>query len=155
MAYAGQDGGGDVEMCKAFLMEKNNNKELNIDKLCLVGAEMGAVVAVDWAARDWSWPILPGRKQGQDVKALVLLSPEWSFKGMTIGPAINKRDFVAPTILDDRRRRSRFERPDRSQTAAADARTDVARIADRRRAGRNSSFVNIRLAWKGPSFWAN
>lgn len=94
MAYAGQDGGGDVEMCKAFLMEKNNAKELNIDKLCVVGAEMGAAVAIDWSARDWAWPVLPGRKQGQDVKAVVLLSPPWAFKGMAIGPAVTNRDFA-------------------------------------------------------------
>ena len=95
MAYAGRDGGGDVEMCRAFLMERNNTQELNIDKLCLVGAEMGAAVAVNWAQADWSWPKLPGRKQGQDVKAIVLLSPVWSFKGTTIGAAIGDRDFVS------------------------------------------------------------
>ncbi|HEY2760478.1 MAG TPA: alpha/beta fold hydrolase, partial [Pirellulales bacterium] len=94
MSYAGRDGGGDVEMCRAFLMERNNAQELNIDKLCLVGAEMGAAVAINWAKADWAWPVLPGRKQGQDVKAIVLLSPTWSFKGTTIGAAIGDRDFV-------------------------------------------------------------
>jgi pimeloyl-ACP methyl ester carboxylesterase len=96
MAAAEQDGGGDVEVCKSFLMTKNNSQELNIDKLCIVGAEMGASVAINWTAKDWSWPILAGAgKQGQFVKALVLLSPQWSFKGMPIGAAVGNREFVA------------------------------------------------------------
>ncbi len=96
MASAEQDGGGDVEVCKSFLMTRNNARELNIDKLCIVGAEMGATVAVNWAARDWSWPVLVGSgKQGQFVKALVLISPQWSFKGMTIAPAVGNREFIS------------------------------------------------------------
>ncbi len=59
----------DLEACKSFLMDKNNAGELNINKLCVVGVEMGAVVAVDWAAWDWHWPRLATGKQGQDVKA--------------------------------------------------------------------------------------
>ncbi|MEX2114955.1 MAG: alpha/beta fold hydrolase [Pirellulales bacterium] len=78
----------DVESVKNFLIERNNASELNIEKLCLVGAEMGAVVAVNFAARDWSWPVLATGKQGQDVKALVLISPEWSHRGLHITEAI-------------------------------------------------------------------
>jgi pimeloyl-ACP methyl ester carboxylesterase len=94
MASAEQDGGGDVEVCKSFLMQRNNARELNIDKLCIVGSELGATVAVNWAAKDWSWPVLVGSgKQGQFVKALVLVSPQWSFKGMLIAPAVGNREF--------------------------------------------------------------
>lgn len=80
--------GGDLETIKRFLMARNNAGEVNIEKLCLVGVEMGAVLAISWAARDWSWPVLATGKQGQDVKALVLVSPEWSFKGLRINEAV-------------------------------------------------------------------
>jgi hypothetical protein len=78
----------DLEAVKKFLMERNNKGELNIRKLCIVGAEMGAAVALNWAASDWSWPPLATGPQGQDVQALVLLTPVWTFKGMTIKPAV-------------------------------------------------------------------
>jgi hypothetical protein len=78
----------DVEACKRFLMEENNAGELNINKLTIVGAELGAIVAMNWAALDWSWPVLATGKQGQDVKALVLLSPAWSVKGFAVSGAL-------------------------------------------------------------------
>lgn len=66
----------DIETCKKFLMEKHNAEELNIEMLCLVAAEASTVLALNWAVADWKAPSVPAFKQGQDVKAVVLLSPE-------------------------------------------------------------------------------
>lgn len=79
----------DMEKLKSFLVQKNNAGELNLEKLCIIGSEMGAVVALNWAAWDWHWPIYPDFKQGQYVKALVLISPPWSFKGVDVSEALN------------------------------------------------------------------
>ena len=81
----------DVETVKKYLMARNNGGELNIDKLCIVGAEMGAVVAANWAVTDWNWPPLAVGKQGQDVKALVLLSPPEKFKSLRMLEPLNDR----------------------------------------------------------------
>jgi len=77
----------DMETLKRFLMAKHNAGELNIEKLCLVGAELGASVALDYARLDWSWPPLATGKQGQDVRALVLISPQWSSHGLSLKAA--------------------------------------------------------------------
>jgi pimeloyl-ACP methyl ester carboxylesterase len=78
----------DVEACKKFLLDKNNEGELNIELLCVVGAEFGSIVAARWAAYDWSVRNLPTYKQGQDVKALVFLSPVQTMKAVTMRDAL-------------------------------------------------------------------
>jgi pimeloyl-ACP methyl ester carboxylesterase len=85
----------DLEAVRSFLVEKNDAGELNLNKLCLVGAGMGASVAVNWAASDWVAPPLAVGKQGQDVKALVLVSPRWSFQGLTIQEAMKLQPLTA------------------------------------------------------------
>lgn len=79
----------DMEKLKQYLMSLNNKGELNIEKLCVIGAEMGAVIAARWAAQDWNWPRLATGKQGQDVKALILISPIPQIKGLKIDPALD------------------------------------------------------------------
>jgi hypothetical protein len=74
--------GFDMETIRSWLVGKNDEGALNLNKLCLVGAGMGASVATTWAAQDWAAPPLATGKQGQDVKAIVLISPQWTYRGM-------------------------------------------------------------------------
>lgn len=78
----------DVEAVRKFLLEKNDAQELNLEMLCVVGADFGGALAINWAAGDWSRQQLPAFKQGNDVKAIVLLSPVQSFKGVTVNQAL-------------------------------------------------------------------
>ncbi len=78
----------DMQAVKKFLREKNNDGKLNLEKLCVVGADMGALVALNWASYDLSAPVLPNYKQGQDVKALVLISPQMNLLGANAAGAL-------------------------------------------------------------------
>ncbi len=80
----------DMEAVRKFLVDRNDEGQLNINRLSIVGAGLGASVAVNWAAVDWSAPPLAVGKQGQDVKALVLLSPLWKNKGLTLQNALRQ-----------------------------------------------------------------
>jgi pimeloyl-ACP methyl ester carboxylesterase len=73
----------DMEAIKKHILELNNDGKVNIELLTIVGCEMSTIVALDWTLMDWSWPSLPSIKQGQDVKALVLISPLGKFKGLS------------------------------------------------------------------------
>lgn len=73
----------DMAAVRSFLVGKNDAGELNLNKLCLVGSGMGASVAANWALQDWNWPPLAIGKQGQDVKAVVSISPRWSLNGLS------------------------------------------------------------------------
>ncbi|MEX2358617.1 MAG: alpha/beta fold hydrolase [Pirellulaceae bacterium] len=78
----------DLESIKRFLMRKNNEGELNIELLTIIACDFSAVAALNFAAKDWSWPTLPGIKQGQDVRGLILVSPSRSFRGFTANAAL-------------------------------------------------------------------
>jgi pimeloyl-ACP methyl ester carboxylesterase len=91
----------DMKAVKDFLWEKNNAGELNIDKLCIVGSEMGASVALGFAAFDsigyGSGSAYYGsRKLGRFVKAIVLISPKWAVPGLPL-----QRVMKDPTVQSD------------------------------------------------------
>ncbi|MCH2180363.1 MAG: alpha/beta hydrolase [Mariniblastus sp.] len=77
----------DIETCKRFLVSKNNLGDLNIDLLVIGAVGKMSPFAVDYALRDWTWEPLGGIKQGQDVKAIVMISPERKFKSASMTPA--------------------------------------------------------------------
>jgi len=75
----------DMPALKNYLIARNNEGELNIEKLVVVGAEESALLAMYWTQLDWSIPASGNRKQGQDIKAVILLSPAWSVPGLQWG----------------------------------------------------------------------
>ena len=119
----------DMPRLKHFLLEENNAGELNIEKLCVVGAEMGASVAVNWTYFDWTRPPEGNRKMGQDVKALVLISPQWSTTGLPLRTAM-----VRPPLrirVFDPQLKSAFRDPDTinfSLPVALDFRSEVSTL---------------------------
>ena len=67
----------DVQAVKVRLWQEHNEGLLNLERLCVVGAREGAMIALDWAAREWSVrDLATGIKRGKNIKALVLLSPK-------------------------------------------------------------------------------
>jgi pimeloyl-ACP methyl ester carboxylesterase len=91
----------DMKAVKDFLWDKNNAGELNLDKLCVVGAEMGAAIALEFAlydavGYDQGAPEYGSLKLGRFVKAVVLISPETAFKGISIRHAVQN-----PVVRND------------------------------------------------------
>jgi pimeloyl-ACP methyl ester carboxylesterase len=81
----------DMEAIKKFISAEHQKKRLNMRKLAVVGAGMSSPVAVVFSANDWAKkryndaPTFAAKTpRGQDVRALVLLSPQGSLPGMTI-----------------------------------------------------------------------
>jgi pimeloyl-ACP methyl ester carboxylesterase len=88
-----QNMGLDIETVKKFLLQKNNDGEVNIEMLTVIAADVSSIVALNWSVSDWSWPVTTAGKQGQDVKALVLLSPVLSYKKLNANSTL-----TTPTI---------------------------------------------------------
>lgn len=90
----------DLLVVKRFLWEKNNEGKLNIDKLCVVGAEMGASVALNFVlfdemGYDQKTPNYGPLKLGKFIKVLVLLSPELNYRGLSTTAALADREIKA------------------------------------------------------------
>ncbi len=78
----------DIKACKKHLVKKNNEGKLNIDRLCILGAEEGCIVAMNYMAIDWSAQQFAGFRQGRDVKAVIFVSPTINFRGVTMLSAL-------------------------------------------------------------------
>jgi pimeloyl-ACP methyl ester carboxylesterase len=81
----------DIEAAKNYLLQRNNEEKLNIEQLGVLGTGFGGSLALIWAVGDWNVRNLPTYKQGQDVKAVILVSPVQSFKGVTVNVVLKNR----------------------------------------------------------------
>ena len=85
----------DLDAVKGFLLKEHQALKLNIARLGIVGPEMGATVAAlfanqDWNARAYDDGAAGNRTpRGQDVKAIVLISPQKAFDGVNMVPALH------------------------------------------------------------------
>ena len=89
----------DVEAAKTYLLQRNNEEKLNIEQLGVLGVGFGGTLALNWTVRDWSVTNLPTYKMGQDVKALILISPRQTFKGVNVNPALKFRAILSQVSL--------------------------------------------------------
>ncbi len=92
----------DLEKIKTEMVKHHNAGEFNIRRLCVVGVESGAVLAINWSLlKDWTWPDLTTGPQAKDVRGMILVSPRWNHKGLVINDAITKGEFIKfiPTLM--------------------------------------------------------
>lgn len=80
---------GDLEAIKKFIYSEHQAQRLNMRKTGIVAADMGTAIALNWTAFDWAKkpfddaPTLAAKTpRGQDVQALVLVSPVDSLSGV-------------------------------------------------------------------------
>lgn len=80
----------DMEAVKGFIYDEHQAENLNMNKLVLVGPELGASIAVEYALIDWyKKPHSDGQPgfqtpRGQDVHGLVLISPQSTYQGIVM-----------------------------------------------------------------------
>jgi alpha-beta hydrolase superfamily lysophospholipase len=98
----------DLEAVKEFIYEEHQDKKLNMAKTAIVAPGMTAPVALSFAAADWlkkpyndAPTVAAGTPRGQDVKAIVLLSPENDLPGVPVPRAIRvlREPFVRISFL--------------------------------------------------------
>ncbi len=90
----------DIEACKKHLIARNDEGELNVDLLTVVAVGKSCIPTVNWSLRDWSFPALAGLRQGQDVKAIVLISPEQLFKGVRMTNSLRDGLFTGKDVAE-------------------------------------------------------
>jgi hypothetical protein len=86
----------DMFAVKKFIEDRHQEKQFNMNKMAIVAAGPIAPVAINFAAADMliepydDAPVLANRTpRGQDVRAIVLLSPEMSAGRLTSNKALN------------------------------------------------------------------
>jgi len=78
---------GEIEAVRGWIRRQADAGTLDLDRLCVVGSGLGATLAAMWTVADWNWPPTTAGPQGQQVRALVLVSPAMSKRGLSmVGP---------------------------------------------------------------------
>lgn len=97
--------GQDLEACKRYLMQFNNEGKLNINMLSLLAVGDMCPIVTEWVLRDWSFASRGRIKQGKDVQALTLVSPKRKFKTFSMSQLVKapllsgKGSWHIPTLV--------------------------------------------------------
>lgn len=82
----------DLEAVKDFIFKEHQKRNLNMRKTAIVAPEMSAPIAMAFAINDWLKKPIPDAPtfetrtpRGQDIRALILISPNESLPGMSVG----------------------------------------------------------------------
>jgi hypothetical protein len=81
----------DMEAVKKFIFTEHMAKRLNMNKTAIIAPEMSAAVAVNYTRFDWLKTPHDdgiGTPRGQDIRALILLSPERNPRGLPTGKSL-------------------------------------------------------------------
>jgi alpha-beta hydrolase superfamily lysophospholipase len=79
---------GDVECVRNWIKKQADEGKLRMKPLVVVGSGLGAAVGATWSAADALWPDIATGPQGRDVAGIVMVSPTFTTKGYSIGPAL-------------------------------------------------------------------
>lgn len=79
---------GDLEAVRGWIKRQSDEGGLDISRLCVVGCGSGGTLATLWTVADAAWPPTTSGPQGGQVRGLVLISPAWTIKGVSLQPAL-------------------------------------------------------------------
>ena len=82
---------GDLETVRNWLKQKETEGDIDLDRLCIIGSGLGGTLAATWAVADWNWSPNTQGPQGQQVKAIILISPVWADQGISMTNALSAR----------------------------------------------------------------
>jgi pimeloyl-ACP methyl ester carboxylesterase len=86
----------DMEAIKQYVYEEHKEGNLNMNKMAIVGADFGALVAANYALVDWKKEPHPDNQpgyetpRGQDVRALVFISPPLTVPGLQMSKTLTE-----------------------------------------------------------------
>ncbi|MBI1345496.1 alpha/beta fold hydrolase [bacterium] len=97
----------DLEAVKKFLFDEHQKQALNMNKLAIVGADFSSAVALlytelDWLKEPYDDAAIASQRtpRGQDVRALVLLSPDTRVPGLNVNNAVTMiRNMKMPVMI--------------------------------------------------------
>jgi len=94
--------GEDLEACKRYLMQFNNEGKLNINMLSVLAVGDMCPIVTGWVLRDWSFASRGRIKQGKDVQSLMLVSPKRKFQAFSMSQMVKFRPPSEAAMSADR-----------------------------------------------------